>query len=527
MLSNITLFSQELVWEKFYDDVLFNDINNPYQMSFDLASDTNKMLLVNTFFYDFRLSPSVDSTQITLFEVDINTGSDNEMLAKVTAPNYYIPTVIEKDNGTLNIFMEEDITLMRFGYKLRKMRVTFSENGISLGNDPSYYRYIIDTSAKGHVPIIPALDGIKNMHYKNGGLISKSVHHRDNEAIPAYNYPGTSKGDYNFVRLGTKDTLSLENFDTLSKGNLLDDIIADLELDTTEIKLSLASTKITEIDSNNYLLMGLIKYGQSPISLIVNFNDTGHIISKKYQEYNSIDIGEVLKVNTNTNSIFINTPNGYIAEYTLEGEFVRQHHIDYMNSPILSQYDDENDDDIVGRLYFNDKNELYVYGGVAKKENNNSMGAYSCYIAKYDTNMNLLFEKKWQLDGYEDCVLYGLLEKDSCIYVKGKVDKKRQPELGVVDTNTLYLAKFKEPTVGIEEEQLTNLTISPNPANEKLTINYGENIIKEVELYDISGKLLNIFSNIEATITTLNISHLQSGVYFLKIDGKTIKFVKE
>jgi hypothetical protein len=47
-----------------------------------------------------------------------------------------------------------------------------------------------------------------------------------------------------------------------------------------------------------------------------------------------------------------------------------------------------------------------------------------------------------------------------------------------------------------------------------------------LQLFDISGKLLNVY-NVENTKAELNISHLQSGVYFLKIDGKTIKFVKE
>jgi hypothetical protein len=48
-----------------------------------------------------------------------------------------------------------------------------------------------------------------------------------------------------------------------------------------------------------------------------------------------------------------------------------------------------------------------------------------------------------------------------------------------------------------------------------------------VQLCRISGKLLNVFSNIEAAETELNISHLLSGVYFIKIDGKVVKFVKE
>jgi hypothetical protein len=92
---------------------------------------------------------------------------------------------------------------------------------------------------------------------------------------------------------------------------------------------------------------------------------------------------------------------------------------------------------------------------------------------------------------------------------------------------TLTFSVVLDNKTSINETQLINLVISPNPANEKLTINYGENVINEIELFDISGKLLNVYNNIEDTKAELNISHLQSGVYFLKIDGKTVKFVKE
>jgi photosystem II stability/assembly factor-like uncharacterized protein len=79
----------------------------------------------------------------------------------------------------------------------------------------------------------------------------------------------------------------------------------------------------------------------------------------------------------------------------------------------------------------------------------------------------------------------------------------------------------------IEENNLiSNINISPNPAIEKLTIK-NENIINEIEIFDISGKLLNVYHNIEDTKAELNISHLLSGTYFLKVDGKVIKFVKE
>ena len=83
-------------------------------------------------------------------------------------------------------------------------------------------------------------------------------------------------------------------------------------------------------------------------------------------------------------------------------------------------------------------------------------------------------------------------------------------------------------TVGIVETQLIASLprIYPNPTTGKLRIESGELKIGSVEIYDIYGKKLSQFTFHDSQVE-INISHLSYGIYFLKIDGKTMKLVKE
>ncbi|MFT5822736.1 MAG: hypothetical protein ACI8ZM_003993 [Crocinitomix sp.] len=75
----------------------------------------------------------------------------------------------------------------------------------------------------------------------------------------------------------------------------------------------------------------------------------------------------------------------------------------------------------------------------------------------------------------------------------------------------------EECFLGIEKGSITETTIYPTPANTKLnvTINKANAAYK---LYDIAGKL--VFSGaLSKGINTINVEELNTGVYFLQIDG--------
>ncbi len=94
----------------------------------------------------------------------------------------------------------------------------------------------------------------------------------------------------------------------------------------------------------------------------------------------------------------------------------------------------------------------------------------------------------------------------------------------------LYVYEF---TVGINEtnpKQDNNITIFPNPANDKITIKSFYNKKIKIDIINIEGQLLQslILKNLE---TSINIDNLESGFYFFKIYTEkqiiTKKFIKK
>jgi hypothetical protein len=80
-------------------------------------------------------------------------------------------------------------------------------------------------------------------------------------------------------------------------------------------------------------------------------------------------------------------------------------------------------------------------------------------------------------------------------------------------------------TVGIaavDNETLNNVVLYPNPASDVLNIN---NFEGEVTIFDALGRAV-VFAEINATQNQIAVSELVAGVYFVAINGQTIRFVK-
>jgi hypothetical protein len=75
------------------------------------------------------------------------------------------------------------------------------------------------------------------------------------------------------------------------------------------------------------------------------------------------------------------------------------------------------------------------------------------------------------------------------------------------------------------DEDEINFTISPNPVKTQLAIRYSKEV-SNILLYDMAGKLLKTYK-ITETNPVLDISDLATGIYFITIDGKSVKFIKE
>jgi len=95
-----------------------------------------------------------------------------------------------------------------------------------------------------------------------------------------------------------------------------------------------------------------------------------------------------------------------------------------------------------------------------------------------------------------------------------------------VTSNHTIVAEF-EDSYGIDENEYSYLFIYPNPTNSEFRIYNSKFRItnSEFRIYDITGKKLMKQILTDET-TTVNISHLLSGIYFLKIDNQTFKIIK-
>ena len=82
------------------------------------------------------------------------------------------------------------------------------------------------------------------------------------------------------------------------------------------------------------------------------------------------------------------------------------------------------------------------------------------------------------------------------------------------DTSVFYVKRG----VGIEamKQNVSSLSLFPNPATTQLTLDNKDALIKEAHIYDVTGREVSRHS-INANQSTLDISTLKSGLYIVKI----------
>jgi len=83
-------------------------------------------------------------------------------------------------------------------------------------------------------------------------------------------------------------------------------------------------------------------------------------------------------------------------------------------------------------------------------------------------------------------------------------------------------------TVDISENITSDFKIYPNPTKGELTIDNGKLTIGNVEVFDVFGRKLSSFTSHSSPLISIDISHLQAGIYFVAIDtdqGKVYKKV--
>ncbi|MFK7782960.1 T9SS type A sorting domain-containing protein, partial [Psychroserpens sp.] len=89
-----------------------------------------------------------------------------------------------------------------------------------------------------------------------------------------------------------------------------------------------------------------------------------------------------------------------------------------------------------------------------------------------------------------------------------------------------FETEFVEELLSVSEFDFNGFELYPNPANNLLNIKLNNITNAKLSIYDIQGKL--VFKNsISEQELELNVSDLQSGLYFVKLNTDTKEFVKK
>jgi minor extracellular serine protease Vpr len=82
--------------------------------------------------------------------------------------------------------------------------------------------------------------------------------------------------------------------------------------------------------------------------------------------------------------------------------------------------------------------------------------------------------------------------------------------------------------IGKVNKGLSKILVYPNPTQNKLQIESENEAINRVDLYDISGRRLNlIITTLNLLQTTIDLSSFESGIYLLQVNQQTFRIIKD
>jgi len=148
-------------------------------------------------------------------------------------------------------------------------------------------------------------------------------------------------------------------------------------------------------------------------------------------------------------------------------------------------------------------NDYYVF---------NSTGGAS-YIGVLNANVEVLWMTFTPSDGNSGARLFEN-DTDPNSTDTGMMGINARSEFFTI-TTAGAIDEFSENVLSAEANALQDAEVSvfPNPASDYINISVNNAVIQNIELFDITGKLVNTYQS-----KTINIRHLNSGIYLLKIE---------
>ena len=98
-----------------------------------------------------------------------------------------------------------------------------------------------------------------------------------------------------------------------------------------------------------------------------------------------------------------------------------------------------------------------------------------------------------------------------------------------INVDDIMLYRVYDPTLSVEENSISMVTVYPNPASEKLMVE-SEVVVNQYDIYTITGAMI-LSKRVDAKSFEINVSELPAGTYFVTLTSdemlQTKRFVKK
>jgi len=113
-----------------------------------------------------------------------------------------------------------------------------------------------------------------------------------------------------------------------------------------------------------------------------------------------------------------------------------------------------------------------------------------------------------------------------CLEKEGEAPQYAPPQYQTEDDNNSE--SVIDNTLQINNKDLmNNISIIPNPTTGEFKVQSSRFNVTSIEVFDVYGRLLMSLKSLMSTENVINISHLHSGIYFVKITTEQGEIVKK
>lgn len=501
-------------------------------------------VVMNKFFIIFLLFSSSCFSQTLIWEREYQ---DDAILIPVPLMLSLLPTIIDKDGNIVtaidphspiymnSAFIKYDIDGNLLSYK--SYNLPKASMPLSIIRSDNGYRMFCGISAS---PIISGYLPMIFMSNMDGDSLSTDIPYDvDNDKLydslpiipnEGNNRIGTLASEGKYYNATIKQTIRTLVNDETTKPHLIltsydanGKIIWRKGMDTLDAEVYYGISDIKLLKSNNFLLLTRKYINKEYKMQIIEFDANGNII-KKIDPLLLDKSFLPLSIEQLPNNDYVVLGNRYVKDTTTNKLIRLNSEGEYIESLVLPK-----------------RNLGVGCNFMRQAPNGNLVLIGSTALLECDTNtctnkqriMMFCFDKDFN---YISELEYCEHKDDDPTDIRNIyfLDNENFIAIGYKSRYKFYIAKFSLKPNNVDDEEISrnNLEISPNPANDFITITmqpsegFEPSDGSAIQIFNTLGEIVLSDSARHAVPLRMNIESLPKGMYFVRIGGETAKFVK-